>query len=290
MVRCRLCREKYAVITNTHLLQHGTTLAQYRKKFGSKGTGFAESISSIPKDDPRYLAWRESLKKRPPPWSKGHTKLTHPGIAKMAKTFRRKGIDNFSVWRRQHPVIYPKLIRNEDLAFLTGMVLGDGNLHKFPRTESLRITLGTDKPKLWAHTAKLVEKVFKKRPNVRKVKNSNCVTISLYRKHLSDELSIPLGARRHASLKVPNWIADKRANLISFLRGLYEAEGSFCIHKPTYTYKFLFSNRNDTLLRIVYNALAQLGFHPHMGKYQVQVSRKKEVYAVNELLSFRRYN
>ncbi|MCD6270358.1 hypothetical protein J7J23_01095 [bacterium] len=70
---------------------------------------------------------------------------------------------------------------------------------------------------------------------------------------------------------------------------MYEAEGSFCVHKPTYTYKFLFANRNKSLLENVYRILKILGFHPHKSKYKIQISKKGEVYKIKELIKFRQY-
>jgi len=296
MVRCKLCNKNFFVISNTHLkAQHRLTIKQYTSRFGNKGIGFTRSISDLSKNDPRYIQWRKSLLQRPPPWSKGYTKETHPSVAKISSTFKKKKIDNFAVWRKearkrgQIPTEYPALKKNNDLAFLIGMVLGDGNIFCFERTEGLRITLGTDKPDLWKYTAEIVEKVFKKKPAVNKVKNSACMIITLYQKDISKRLGVSTGARGDTKIKVPKWILDDKKYIIRYLRGLYEAEGSFCTHRPTYTYKFLFSNRNISLLNIVYRLLRKLDFHPHKSKNQIQISKRDEVYKIKELLQFRSY-
>jgi hypothetical protein len=69
------------------------------------------------------------------PWNKGHTKLTHSSVLKISNTFRSLKIDNLASWReekrKQNSIILEK---NADLAFLVGLILGDGNLYKFPRT------------------------------------------------------------------------------------------------------------------------------------------------------------
>ncbi len=41
---------------------------------------------------------------------------------------------------------YPPFEKNYDLAVLTGLTLGDGNIHQFPRTQKLTLTFGLDKP------------------------------------------------------------------------------------------------------------------------------------------------
>jgi len=170
-----------------------------------------------------------------------------------------------------------------------GVVLGDGYIGRFPRTEVLTILSNSNNEGFINRYAKLVKKIFKKSPSVIKRKSSNCVEIKLYQKEIGRRLGVPFSPREHKEIKIPKWIICNKANLRRYLRGLYEAEGSFCVHKPTCTYKFLFGNRNKSLLRNVYNGLIVLGFHPHKSKDKIQVSRKKEVYAVKNLIKFRQY-
>lgn len=100
----------------------------------------------LPKTDPRYKKWRESLKKRPAPWCKGYTKETHPSVLKISKTFKKKKIDNFKEWREKMKKMgkirssYPLFKKDGNLAELIGVILGDGNILKFPRTEALTIS------------------------------------------------------------------------------------------------------------------------------------------------------
>jgi len=249
----------------------------------------------LPHNDTRYKKWRESLKKRPAPWCKGYTKETHPSIAKMVATFKKRKIDNFRNWREEMkkigkiPSNYPPFKKDGDLAELIGVVLGDGNISSFPRTEELRIVSNSNNTGFIKRYARLLSKVIKKRPNIRKDKNENAVRIRIYQKYLSKRIGIPSGARKNKNINIPRWILEKKAYLKRYLRGLYEAEGSFCVHKPTYTYKFLFSNRNESLLKNVYRALRILGLHPHKSKYKIQISKQKEVYKVKDLIRFRKY-
>lgn len=248
----------------------------------------------LPKTDKRYKKWVKSLKTRPAPWNKGLNKENNPSIAKISATFKKKKINNFRNWRLQQIAkgkfqAFPsKLERTKELAELIGVVLGDGNIHKFPRTEALTIACNANNTGFINRYANLVHKIFLKKPSINKTL-TNCIKIRIYQKYLSVRLGIPCGARGKLKIEIPSWILNNKENLISYLRGLYEAEGSFCIHKPTYTYKFLFANRNESLLDNVYKGLRILGFHPHRSKYQIQVSKKEEVHKVKELLKFRQY-
>ncbi len=182
-----------------------------------------------------------------------------------------------------------RLIKNGDLAELIGMVLGDGSIHKYERTEGLAIILPTSNPGQIDRYAKLIETVFGKKPSVIKRKTSNCVAVKIYQKNISSRLGVPIGKRRNAVIVVPRWIARRREFVIRYLRGLYEAEGCFSIHLPTSTYKLQFANRNMSMLDNVFNLMLDLGFHVHRSKYQIQLSRMAEVYVAVELLSFRIY-
>ena len=278
MIKCKLCGNYYKFITDKHLRsKHNWSVNKYRKKFGKKATDhFSILPNTLEKDDIRYIRWRESLKKRPDPWNKGLLKENHPSLLKISKTFKKRKIDNFASWRKKMIqegniiVNYPALARNENLAELIGVILGDGNIHKFPRTENLRIYSNSNNSGFINRYSNLVKDIFNKEPRVSKKKNSNCVDISIYQKEISKRLKIPVGARNLSQIKIPQWIWKNQNCLISYLRGLYEAEGSFSTHKPTYTYKFIFTNYNKSLLDNVYKSLIKLGFNPHRSTNKIQ--------------------
>lgn len=296
MVRCQLCKRNFKLITQSHLKKtHNIGLKNYAVKFGKKGCGFV-SPSLFPQNDPRYQKWRESLKKRPPPWSKGYTKETHPSVMKISKTFKKRSIDNFAKWRVKMKSLgkirsgYPPLKQNGDLAELIGVILGDGHIGEFPRTESLIISSNANNPGFVERYAGLLNKLFDAKPTISHSSNSGgCIRIRIYQNKISERLNISAGNRKKQNIKIPLWILQNKEYLVKYLRGLYEAEGSFCIHKPTYTYKLLFSNRNKSLLKNVYRALKILGFHPHRSPDKIQVSRKEEVYKLKDLIKFRQY-
>lgn len=250
---------------------------------------------TLSKEDPRYLKWKESLKTRPEPWNKGQTKQLNKSLKKMSATFKRKKIDNFYKWRedaRKAGKISNSctpLVKDEYLSFLTGIILGDGNLQKFPRTELLRITLGTDKPLLWQYTKLVVKKVFNKNPSCLKRTNSNCLDLVLYQKNLSKRLNIVKGARKLKIIKIPAWIKKNKEFLLQLLKGLFEAEGSLSIHLKTCTYNFSFTNKNVSLLDFMEKELKKLNFHPERRPFAVRLRRKKEVAQFKQLINFRQY-
>lgn len=256
---------------------------------------FKVTPSTLPKTDSRYIAWKKSLIDRPPPWNKGKTKVNDIGVAKISNTFLSKKIDNFKNWRIEArktniiPDTTKSLMRNKDLAFLIGLILGDGNISQVSRTECLSITLGTDKPLLWQYAAHIVEQVFYKKPTVRKRKDIQCVDVRLYQNNLSKRLGVKTGKRKYKKLVIPSWIHRNKLFLIEYIKGLFEAEGSFSIHKKTYTYNLSFSNLNISLLNQVENCLMKWGFHPERRVNAVRLRRKNEVYKFIKFISFRSF-
>lgn len=228
-------------------------------------------------------------------WNKGLTKDTSVSVKKISQTMRAKKIDNFARWRSQAKkdgVIrgeYPAFKKDGDLAELIGVVLGDGHIGLFPRTESLRIVGNAFNTGFIKRYARLVEKIFDQKPYVKKRNDSNAVDIRIYQKYISGRLGIPSGSRKDHTYCVPAWLLANREYVVRYLRGLYEAEGCFSVHRPTHTHKFIFANRNQSMLRTVHELWERLGFHPHVTTYNVQISKKEEVYRAKELIRFRKY-
>ncbi|MBU0999804.1 LAGLIDADG family homing endonuclease [Patescibacteria group bacterium] len=248
----------------------------------------------MPKSDKRYRDWILSLKKRQS-WIKGKTKDTDERVRKISETFRKKKIDNFLKWRQEKQKqgiirsTYPAFKRSGELAFLIGMVLGDGNIGKFLRTERLVVALNSKYPLLVDYVSYIMTKFFEKEAIVHRVKTSNCVRIWVYQKKISERLRIPSGNKRWITSGIPKWVWQTRKYLIECLKGLFEAEGSLSIHLPTCTYNFSFTNKNQKLLDDVEKALRNLGFNPEIRSDRIRLRKKKEVFIFKDLIRFREY-
>lgn len=228
-------------------------------------------------------------------WNKGLTKETNYSVKKISDTMKLRKIDNFRVWRDRMKAEgkikseYHLLPKNEDLAELIGVVLGDGHIWKYERTEELSIFSNANNPGFIKRYSKLIDIVFNKKPTVRPHSKQNCIRIRIYEKLISKRLGVPISPRLHKKIDIPLWISKNKKYVIRYLRGLYEAEGSHSIHLPTYTYKVHFSNRNESMLKNVFKLVSRLGFHPHESKYAIQLSRKDEVLRFIKLINFRKY-
>ncbi|MCX6752025.1 MAG: hypothetical protein NTZ87_00780 [Candidatus Nomurabacteria bacterium] len=231
----------------------------------------------------------------PSNWNKGKTKYTNLSVKKISDTMKEKRIDNFKIWRDKMKMEgkikseYLPLEKDGDLAELIGVVLGDGHIRSYPRAEELSIFSNSNNPGFINRYSLLIEKIFNKKPTTKQHSGKNCVRIRIYQKLISERLGVPFSPRANLKIVIPRWIISDKKYIVRYLRGLYEAEGSYSVHKATYTYKVQFSNRNVSMLENVFKLVSKLGFHPHKSKYMIQLSRKKEVSEFIKLIEFRKY-
>jgi intein-encoded DNA endonuclease-like protein len=186
------------------------------------------------------------------------------------------------------PSKFSEFEKDENLAELIGVVLGDGHIRKYPRTEELSIFSNAKNKGFVNRYSDLILKIFNKQPAVTK-HGDGCVRIRIYQKNIQKRLGVPYSPRGELRIEVPNWILKNKKYIVSYLRGLYEAEGCYCTHEKTSTFKMFFTNRNISMLNNVYELVKYLGFHPHRSLYQVQLSKKVEVHEFLRLIQFRVY-
>ena len=188
----------------------------------------------------------------PSNWNKGLTKENNTSVRKISRTMRLRKIDNFKSWRDRMKAegkiksSYLPLKKNGDLAELIGVVLGDGHICIYPRTEELRVISNSNNPGFIERYARIMQNVFDKKPYVVPNPRQNSTKIGFYQKFISKRLGVPTGARKYAVIKVPSWILREKEYIVRYLRGLYEAEGSIHFHKRTYTHKFIFTSANQS--------------------------------------------
>src|SRR3989344_1080126 len=137
----------------------------------------------------------------PSNWSKGQTKYTHSSVKKISDTMKRRKLDNFKVWRDRMKAEgkikseYLALKKDGDRAELIGVVLGDGHIKAFPRTEELSIFSNANNPGFVKRYSLLVEKIFGKKPATNFHSKQNCIRIRIYQRHISDRLGVPFSPR-----------------------------------------------------------------------------------------------
>lgn len=115
------------------------------------------------------------------PWNKGKTKDTHPSLARLSQTLKSNKEWNFSKWQKTRIKIPCKdLKKDKDLAELIGIVLGDGCIEKFPRTERLHIVCNSNERNYVSHIANLIKNKFDKTPRIFNRRRQKAVDITIY--------------------------------------------------------------------------------------------------------------
>lgn len=186
-------------------------------------------------------------------------------------------------------IIYRKLVKNRNLAELVGIILGDGNLYKHPRTENLRIVCNSKDIAYIQHIGKLINRIFDKKPSMIKRKTKNAVNINLYQCKITKRLSLPLGDKIKNNVGIPSWIKLERNFTLKCLKGLFETDGCFQEDKANYAQYIEFKNNCIKLREDVYSSLLNLNFNPQLGSNYVRLARRKEVYKFKKLIDFRNY-
>lgn len=267
MVRCNICNQEFGRITETHLWhRHRIHFARYIKQFPNANIG-------------------------PMPWNKNETKESNLSLAKLANTLKAKREWNFSQWqKKQQKIHYKRLQKSKHLAELIGIILGDGNLYKHPRTENLRIICNSMDTTYIQHIVILITKNFYKKPSVTKRKNENTTAVCLYQCKISKRLNLPCGNKIKNNVGIPGWVFLNKEYMRECLKGLFETDGCFHEDESNYTRCMEFKNNCIRLRNDAYRILLKLGFHPQIGNNYVRLAKKDEVYKFKDLIEFRNYS
>ncbi len=184
---------------------------------------------------------------------------------------------------------YTQLVKNTTLAELIGIILGDGHVHKFPRTDRLVITCGSKKNKYIRRIVSIVTNVFGKQPSVLKRKAENTSDISLYQGKLEERLAIPAGNKIKNNVGIPEWIKRNKDYVIYCLKGLFETDGCFQKDHDNYAQYIELKNFCNQIRLDTYEVLKKIGYHPQINTTYVRLAKRQEVYSFKELISFRKY-
>ncbi|MBI4845645.1 MAG: hypothetical protein HY810_04120 [Candidatus Omnitrophica bacterium] len=182
---------------------------------------------------------------------------------------------------------YKSLKKTTELAELIGIILGDGHIQKFPRTERIVITCGFVKKEYIKRIVNIVTKIFEKAPSVLRRKTENVIDVSLYRCGISGLLEIPSGNKIKNNVGVPAWIKKKCEFAISCLKGLFETDGCIQYAPSNYAQYIELKNLCEQIKVDTYYMLKHLGYTPQLGKSYVRLARKKEVESFRKLIKFR---
>ncbi|MFA6551989.1 MAG: LAGLIDADG family homing endonuclease [Candidatus Paceibacterota bacterium] len=173
---------------------------------------------------------------------------------------------------RRSDLSTPK-VRNEDMAELFGILLGDGHISHF----QVSVTLGTKELEYVQYICSLMNKIFGVCPKVclrktghRDVYLGSVFLTNWFLKHglVNNKVKSQVG--------VPKWIFSRKVFMNRFLRGFFDTDGS--IYKLRFGIQISFNNRSMPLLQSSQIMLKRLGYKSsEVSSYKVYLTKISDV-------------
>lgn len=174
---------------------------------------------------------------------------------------------------------------SQDLAYFTGVVIGDGHLY------NNRIVISADKRFIKDILSPFCKKLFKIKIITRKIESWYITEINSRPLvwFLRDIFEIPIGRKGHI-ITIPKIILKNKEYIPYFLKGLYDADGS--ISKSG---ELSFCSISFSLIKEVENLLINYRIQPHFkidGRsenpvYHLRFQKKESLHIFNKIIGFK---
>lgn len=200
-----------------------------------------------------------------------------------------KGGNNSTGTTKQ--IIFPK--KDERLAELIGIILGDGNIHIFKGKKStsyiLRIAGDSNKDKeyLINYVKPLCDSLFELDSKIIKHKSANELFVNVNSKKVVEFLlsvGMCAGNKIMNQVTIPSWIYGENKLLKACIRGLVDTDGSVYELKPHWPgiWQICFTNKNQKLMNDFRNALIKLDIgcskiYSKIGTPKMYITKKSEL-------------
>lgn len=158
--------------------------------------------------------------------------------------------------------------RSEELAEFMGIIIGDGHLSHY----QLSITTNSETDIKHAYFIKIfIKKLFNLDANLRHRKNKKAVDISVSSVRLTSwlcNMGMPIGNKLTDDLSIPVWVGKNRRWERSFIRGLFDTDGSIYLDRHLIkgkTYENLgwtITSLSARLRKDILEILTDLGYRP----------------------------
>jgi len=173
------------------------------------------------------------------------------------------------------PKKIPKIIFDENLAEILGILNGDGHVSKFKHEICV---VGDLKEKdYFDHLKKLFEKKFKLAFTLRK--EDHAFKLRCYSKDLSNllvsEYRLPKG-NKMGKLKIPKQVFASEVFIKGYIRGLYDTDGSLYFRRKNEPV-IQITSADPLFLKEVHKALSLLGFSVSKGNQRIFIYKKEQI-------------
>ena len=171
------------------------------------------------------------------------------------------------------------LQKNQNLAYIIGVALGDGNLSN-PNGRAVRLRVTCDKkyPALITRIETTIQQLLPTNKVSRVNSGTNYLNISCYSNLWEKWLGwyVGKGSKIEQNVGVPTWIKHNDVYSLACLRGLFETDGSVYIDRG-----YLMTNFTTVIPRLaneVQRMLIRNGFKPHL--YVIASTKRRTKYVI----------
>ena len=160
------------------------------------------------------------------------------------------------------------ICKNNEMAELTGIVLGDGSFYSNGDVYQLDIAFNSDDKHYIEYVMGIIRQITKSDIYRKQERNANCEHIRLCKKNdvieIMKLMEMKFGNKITNNSKIPDWIWKNHEYLKYCVRGLIDTDGSIYYLKPNWPNlsQLSFKNNNKHLLFDTRQALIELGYSP----------------------------
>jgi hypothetical protein len=192
-------------------------------------------------------------------------------------------------------ISFGPLLPSPDLAYLIGVIAGDGCIYDYERTSELFIACDNRYPDLIVGYAALVARLIPGNVRIYPSKTRNYTTVRICNMHLSILLGLPSGSKATNGFDIPQWVFEDVQYVKPFLRGLIETDGG--VYKitrgNTCVWHCHFTATHEKIMRAFVRGTSHLGYKFIVKGYRVHLSgttRVKALITDLEISKMREYN
>lgn len=148
-----------------------------------------------------------------------------------------------------------------DLAYLIGVICGDGCISRLPRTYQLSISCDARYPELIETYVDLIHKVLGRVAKKDPTAKGTCVQVRTGDKFMPVLLGLPAGAKQQ-NYPVPEWIFSDLDYVLPFIRGLIETDGNIYheYRNGGWCSRCLFCAKNEAIMQAFLRGTQMLGY------------------------------
>lgn len=181
------------------------------------------------------------------------------------------------------------LKKNDELAELIGIILGDGGI----TDRSVVISIHSDAEDYIQRITSLVQKVLNYSPKFHKRKDKNVIDLKIHSVHIVKslvQLGLKKGNKVKNQIKIPSWIKKNDDYFIPCIRGLIDTDGyigKYLKHSGRYTwfqYHVGFTNHSTRLIEDFIEFCERFEIPvSRTNKFKVIVGRREGVFRILKL-------